>query len=454
MERSSCAISRWLRRAAALGAVLCAVSAPAAEPTEEGRTVVEYWEKWTGAEAEVMRSIVDDFNRSQDRIFVRMLTVSRIDQKMMMAVAGRVPPDIVGLWLTHLTSYVQNNALLPLDTLAREAGIRGEDYIPVYWEMCRREGFLWALPTTPTVTALHWNKRLFREAGLDPERPPRTIAELEEFNEKLTKRRPDGSLAQIGHLPQEPAWWMRDFNHWFGGPVWDGGGRLLLDGAPARDFFNWAASYAERFGGDEMNALRGAFGNFSSPENPFFTGKVAMVMQGVWMDNFIRQYAPPDFEYGVAAFPASVSTGGAPVGVAECDILVIPAGARHPKEAMEFLAYVQRPAVMEKLCLGQKKFTPRLEVSPEFLAAHPHPHLRTFIELAKSPNVRPILSMPTLAEYTNDLTTYISLVLLGRMGPDEARAALQERQQRALDRKTARWERAREKRLAEWRAKP
>jgi multiple sugar transport system substrate-binding protein len=426
---------------------------PPDTPTEQGRAVVEYWEKWTGAEADVMRSIVDDFNRSQDRIFVRMLTVSRIDQKMMMAVAGRVPPDLVGLWLTHLTSYVQNNALLPLDTLAREAGIRGEDYIPVYWEMCRREGFLWALPTTPTVTALHWNKKMFREAGLDPEQPPRTLEELEYFNDRLTKRRPDGLLEQVGHLPQEPGWWMRDFNHWFGGPVWDGDKRLLLDGQPARAFFQWAASYPRRFGGEGMNNLRAAFGNFASPQNPFFTGKVAMVVQGVWMDNFIRQYAPPDFEYGVAPFPALAVQQGPPVSIAECDLLVIPAGAKHPKEAMEFIVYTQTPAAMEKLCLGQKKFTPLREVSPEFLHAHPHPYLPTFIALAKSPNAQAILSLPTLAEYSNDLTTYISLVLLGRMDPDEAREALQARQQKALDKKTARWDRVREKRLAEWKTR-
>lgn len=399
-----------------------------------------------------MQAVVDDFNASQDRIFVRMLTVSKMDQKMMLATAGGVPPDIAGLWGMYLTSYVENNALTPLDRLAREAGIREENYIPVYWRMCTQKGHLWALPTTPTVTALHWNKRMFREAGLDPERPPRTLEELEEFNERLTRRAADGSLEQIGHLPQEPGWWTRDFSHWFGGPVWDGGSRLLLDAPPSRDHFRWAATYPARFGGDGMNRLRGAFGNFASPQNPFFSGKVAMIVQGVWMNNFIRQYAAPDFEYGVAPFPAPAAHTGAPIGIAECDVLVIPRGARHPREAMEFIAYTQTRPAMEKLCLGQKKFTPLREVSPGFVENHPHPYLQTFIDLAKSPNVQPILALPTLLQYSNDLATYMNLLLLGRMGPDEARAALQARQQRALDRKTERWNRVREKRLAEWRS--
>lgn len=423
-----------------------------AATADDDRVVVEYWEKWTGKEAAAMQSLVDDFNKSQNRITVRMLTVSRIDQKMMLATAGGVPPDIAGLWAMYLTSYVENNALMPLDRLAREAGISESAYIPVFWQMCRQKGHLWALPSTPSVTALHWNKKLFREAGLDPKRPPRTLEELEEFNERLTKRRADGSLERVGHLPQEPGWWTNEFSNWFGGSVWDGEGALLLDQQPSIDHFAWAASYEKRFGGENMNRLRGAFGNFASPQNPFLGGQVAMIMQGVWMNNFIRQYAPAGFEYGVAPFPAPADRPGPPVTIADCDTLVIPSGARHPREAMEFIAYTQSRAAMEKLCLAQQKFTPLRDVSEDFLRRHPHPYLRTFIELANSANAKPILALPTVRQYSNDLATCMSLLLLGRSTPSEARADLQSRQQRALDKKMERWNRVKDRHMADWRA--
>jgi len=437
---------------AAVAVLLLAGFVPAQGADNPGKITVEFWDKWSGFEADAMQSVVDDFNKAQDRIFVRRLNVSRIEQKMMLATAGRVPPDIVNLWASNLTSYVQNNALLPLDKLAREAGVDESAYIPMFWQLCHQEGFLWALPLTPSVTALHWNKKMFREAGLDPEKPPRTLEELEEFNNILTKREPDGSLKQVGHLVQEPGWWMRDMTHLFGGSVWDGGSKLLLDEQPSRDFFAWIATYPQRFGGDAMNRLRGAFGNFASPQNPFFQGRVAMIMQGVWMDNFIRQYASPDFEYGAAPFPIAGATAEAPVTIADTDILVIPAGATHPREAMEFMAYVQTQPAMEKLCLAQKKFTPLREVSPDFIRNHPHPYIRTFIDLANSPNARPILALPTLTEYSNDLNNYVNLLMLGKITTDEARQTMQERQQKALDKKTARWNRAKAKLLAGWRS--
>ncbi len=142
----------------------------------------------------------------------------------MLATAGGVPPDVAGIWSRMVAVYAENNALTPLDRLAAEGGVSAEQYIDVFWNLCSHRDHLWALPSTPGALALVWNKKLFREAGLDPEQPPRSIAELEEFNEKLVKRRPDGRLEAIGHLPAEPDWCSDIWGWWFGGRLWDGQG--------------------------------------------------------------------------------------------------------------------------------------------------------------------------------------------------------------------------------------
>ena len=176
-----------------------------------------------------------------------------------------------------------------------------------------------------------------------------------------------------------------------------------------------------------------------------------MVLHGVWLDNFIRNYAPPDFEYGTAPFPTDEENPGNPVSVAEADILVIPAGSRHPREAMEFIRYVQSQPTMEKLCLLMKKFTPLRQVSPEFLRNHPHPYLRVFLELARSPRTAPILNIPSFNEYSNDIEANVNGVLRGSLTGEEGRARLQERQQRALDDKLARWRQVAGSRESTWR---
>ncbi|MEI8312608.1 MAG: extracellular solute-binding protein, partial [Verrucomicrobiota bacterium] len=220
--------------------------------SDDGRIVIRYWDKWTGFEADAMRAVVDDFNSSQSRIFVEYSSVSQIDRRLMLATAGGIPPDVAGIWVINLPVYAENNALTPLDGFARKAGIGAKDYIPAFWEMCRYRGHLWALPSTPSSTALIYNKKMFREAGLDPEKPPRTIAELEAYNEKLTRRSASGRLERIGHMPEEPGWWNGLWGYWFGGSMVDGESKITANSPENLAAYRWVQSYPERFGAKNL----------------------------------------------------------------------------------------------------------------------------------------------------------------------------------------------------------
>ncbi|MDD4737046.1 MAG: extracellular solute-binding protein, partial [Kiritimatiellae bacterium] len=270
--------------------------------TEDGRIIVIYWEKWTGFEAEAMQAVVDDFNASQDRVEVRMLPVSGILDKLMLATAGGNPPDVAGLWTHSITEFSEKGALTPLDAFLENSSIRQENYIPVYWELCRNHGFLWALPTTPASLALHWNKRLFREAGLDPDSPPTSLAELNALSDKLTivrierhgewqqVRYPDLTpeekasrgfrILQVGHIPTVPGWYSEMWGFWFGGRMWDGDSRITANSPENIEAFTWYQSHAEKLGVNNLRTFGQTFGNFASPQSPFMAGKVAMVLQG------------------------------------------------------------------------------------------------------------------------------------------------------------------------------
>ena len=357
----------------------------------------------------------------------------------MLATAGGVPPDVAGVFARMLPVYSENNALTPLDTLAADAGIRREQYIDAFWKLCLHRGHLWALPSTPTSTALIWNKKMFREAGLDPEQPPRSIAELEQFNEKLAKRRPDGSLEAIGHFPL--GWWDEMWGSWFGGRLWDGDEKITANSPENLAAYHWIESYPKRFGDHDLLAFKDGIGNFASPQNPFFAGRCAMIMQGVWIYTFIKNYAPPDFEWGVAAFPSADPEHLKDVTIVESDAFVIPAGAKHPKEAFEFIKYLNSQGPMEKLCLGQRKFTPLRAVSAEFLRSHPNPYIKKFIELAKSPNAVSVPALSTWTEYSNDMGIAVDQIWSGKATPEAALGAVERREQEVFDRRQIRAQR-------------
>ena len=439
--------------------------------TADGRVIVHYWEKWTGFEDDAMQAVVDDFNRSQNRIFVQKLTVSEMLRKVMLATAGGNPPDIAGIWSSNIPDFAEKGALTPLNKMIDRAGVKADDYIPIYWQQCSHHGFMWGLPSTPVSLALHWNKKLFRDAGLDPNRPPQSLDELDAICDRLTivdinrggrtvrarfteltdaeRRAKNFTLVQIGHLPTQPGWWIPSWVYWFGGKLWDGDRSITANSPEALQTFEWFRKYSEKYGIDNLRSFGATFGNFASPQDPFLAGQVAMVLQGVWMYNFIDKYAP-QLEWAAAAFPAKDPARFPQVTFAECDVLVIPKGAPHPKEAFEFIRYVNSPGPMEKLCLGQRKFSPLLNVSIEFVRNHPNPYIKTFIELAKSPSAQYVPRLTVWAEYNDEMNVAANRVITLVATPQEALDEVERRMQWRFDRVARRWDAVKEERLKEW----
>lgn len=435
---------------AALSLLLAGCERIQKDRTEDGRQIVTFWTPWAGIERKGLEEVVAGFNDSQDRILVRVLNITDVPTKLMLATAGGNPPDLAIMINQLVASYADNNALTPLDGLAEREGIEAAQFVPTFWDTATYRGRLWALPLTSSVTALHYNKSVFREVGLDPERPPRTLEELERINDLITTRREDGSLERIGHLPLEPGWWRPEWSNWHGQGSYEGGDALLFDGPSWQRAGDWLLSYPQRFGGQELVKLRSGFGRFTSPQNPFFTGKAAMVLQGVWLDNFIQTYAPQDFEYGVAPFPASELSGKPHYAVADVDLLVMPKGARHPKAAVEFMLYMVSQPAMEQLAIAHGKLTSLKDVSAGFRAKHPHPYVQAFIDIANSGHAR---MRPQLAHYTkyfNDTNVLVNGIVSGLEQPGPGLETHQRLQQKELDAKLRRWARVADSRREEW----
>jgi len=411
-------------------------------PSPDGKIHVIYWEKWTGPEGRSVRAVADAFNRSQDRIVVDVLTVSPIDRKTLVSTAGGDPPDIAGLWAYNLASFADAGALTPFDEFMRADGTTPDEwqsrYYPVYQRITRHNNTVYAAVCTPAMITLHWNKQLFREAGLDPERPPRTVQELDEYARKLTKRDPrTGEITQMGFLPQEPGWWPWVFCRWFGGELFDGKNITFATDPRNVAAMRWVASYTKDYGLDAVTKFASGFaGQFASPQAGFFTGKVAMVFQGVWYNAYIREYKP-GLDYGVApAWPSAVD-GVDDFAMAESDVLVIPRGAKHPREAWEFINYVSssNPRAqtreelrgMEVLCYIQEKNSPLREWSPFFADHHPHPQIGIFRRLSASPHAVFTPDIGIWTEYQREVLDAFAKIRLLIATPEEAMGDVQRR---------------------------
>ncbi|MFW6062351.1 MAG: ABC transporter substrate-binding protein, partial [Planctomycetota bacterium] len=359
--------------------------------TWDDRVHLTYWEKWRGWEQEAAEKMVDQFNRSQDRIFVHYIPTSRIDQKSLLAIVGGNPPDIIGIWGLNVPQFADAGALMGLDEFRRRDGLTDEHYLPHYLKICQRNGKTVAVPNTPASIGLFYNREHFRRhadelraAGLDPNRPPQTIEELDKYAEILTEYGPDGKPEVYGFLPTEPGYFSMIWGYHFGGQLVDpNSGEMTTDSPENVDAYAWVKSYAETYGRDQVLKFRSGFGTSDSPQNAFISGKVSMIMQGVWFPSFVVRHRP-HMDYGAAPFPSAEGVPG-PRGFIQCDVLAIPRGAPHPEEAWEFLHWVQTEG-LATVCRLQGKHLPIREVPENFYDGHPNPFVKTFAELARSPH--------------------------------------------------------------------
>ncbi len=398
-----------------------------------GPVEITYWEKWTNFEGDAIRAVVDEFNRTQDKIHVNLLSISGIENKTLMAVAGGNPPDVAGLYDRNVAQYADANAIQNIDAYCQKGGIREEQYVKPYWELGYYKNHVYALPSVPASTALHYNRELLEKAGYDPDKPPKTIEEMTELADRLVQKSPDGRIKVAGFLPAEPGWWNWSWGQHFGGKLWDGKDKITANSAENIRAFEWIQSFSKKYGINDLQTFRSGFGTFASPQNAFLSEKVVMEQQGVWMYNFISQYSPK-MKWSASAFPYPKDRPDlANSTIVEADILAIPRGAKHPNEAFEFIKYVQSQKGMELLCMGQRKHSPLKTVSAEFIKNHPNPYIRLFQELPAGKNNYSTPRLGIWPEYMAELNTAFDNIILMKMTPQEALDKVQKRMQPKLD---------------------
>jgi multiple sugar transport system substrate-binding protein len=428
----------------AMAAALLAFGPRAIDRFPRDAVIVDYWEHWNGNEAAAMRQIVDDFNTtvgSQKHIFVRYLSTSAIEQKTLIATAAGVPPDIAGLYNQDIPQFAAQDALCPLEDLAAAHGITADAYKKVFWDECRYDGHLYGLVSTAFDLGLYYNREIFQQRasalrgkGLDPDRPPATIAELDAYSEAIEQRDESGHIDVAGYLPLEPGWYQSYTCIWFGGTWWDEKTHKFTFTDPGViRAYAWIQNYSKRLGSQFETEFRTSVGGYDSPQNSFLSGRAAMMQQGTFFAGVIQHQRPSmQGQWAAAPFP-SYEPGLKDVTYCNCDVLTIPRGARHVAEAFEFIAFVNRQDEMEKLANLHCKISPLARVSDEFLDHHRNPCIRVFEALASSPNAHPTEPLPIFNEVNDEMNNFVQELALLQTTPEQGLLKMQNRLQKKYD---------------------
>ncbi|NHM29532.1 ABC transporter substrate-binding protein [Neobacillus terrae] len=386
--------------------------------TKDGKTVVNFWSFW-GSETRrpIIDKIVKDFNNSQDKIVVKhtFLPWGDIWTKNLASVAAGNPADVVINDINTVAQRAKNNQAEDLSKYVDDS-FKNEFY-PHLWQTVLYKDKPYGVPFNTDTRLLFYNKTAFKEAGLDPNKPPQTWAELEEYAKKLDKKN-GNRYERIGFYP---LWGSIGASSWMasadGGKGFIDNGKLNINTPQKVKALKWLQGWKERLGDKTVQSFQADFG--SQQANPFIAGKVAMWADVGTFYTQIRDYGK-NMDFGVAQIPAynDQSKHWADGGgfVAE-----VPKGSKHPKEAMEFIKYLTGEKAQKYWALknydnvANKKGA---EAAANELSRQAKDIYKMSVDNLKVTNLYP--TPVEYPDYQNRINPYIDNVMLGKVSPEKA----------------------------------
>ncbi len=232
--------------------------------------------------------------------------------KALTAVKSGEPPVTSILLSTDMYTLIDEEAILPFDGFVKapedQAWIKS--FYPAFMENSQTGGKTWGIPFQRSTIVLYYNKEMFKEAGLDPNRPPATWKEQVEYAQKLTKRDASGKVTQWGiQIPSS------GFPYWLFQALAIENGVNLMNADGTETYYDRPEVVeALRYWVDLVTKYKvhpEGIVEWGTTPKDFFERKVAMIWTTT--GNLTNVRANAKFDFGVAMLPAG-KRRGSPTG--------------------------------------------------------------------------------------------------------------------------------------------
>ena len=292
-----------MHRSSVLGAA-AAVAIFGYVPALEARTEVIFWHAMGGELGQKTQALADGFNASQDEFFVQAEYRGNYTETMTGAIAAfraRQQPHIVQVFeVGTATMMAAEGAIYPVHQLMADTGVDWDpdDYLEsVVGYYTTPDGRMLSMPFNSSTPVMYYNKDHLAQAGLDPDSPPTTWAEMSDAIDAL-----QASGVVCGLTTGWQSWvQIENFSAWHDLPLgtYDNGfaglgTELVFNTTAVVDHVamlgDWQRSRKFDYGGRRSDAAP----KFYSGECAFYTNSSAA---------YAGVLANTDFEFGIAMLP-------------------------------------------------------------------------------------------------------------------------------------------------------
>src|SRR6202162_4883080 len=331
-----------------LGSWLIAIAAAAFASATVAQAPVEISFYYPVAVGGPITKLVDtfatDFEKENPGIKVKPIYSGSYQEsitKALTAVKSNDAPTMSVLLSTDMFTLIDEDAIIPFDPLIKtpedQAWLKG--FYPAFMENSQTGGKTWGIPFQRSTIVLYYNKEMFKDAGLDPNRAPATWKEMAEVAQKLTKRDASGNVTQWG--VQIPA---SGFPYWLFQGLTTENDVVLMNAAGTETYYDKPGVIeALQYWMDLTNKYKvhpEGIVEWGTTPKDFFERKVAMMWTTTGNLTNVRNNAK--FEFGVAMLPAN-KRRGSPTGGGNF-YLFKQAKPEQQVAAVKFIRWITAPA--------------------------------------------------------------------------------------------------------------
>ncbi|ALD73199.1 ABC transporter substrate-binding protein [Trueperella pyogenes] len=304
-----------------------------------------------------MQNVVNEYNSSQDRYNVKLDT-SGVDVVSASFVRGNPPDLMLANYNFEVARFVERCALSDLSDTAAAKAADLATFGPLMAQYGECVGQISALPYSIMSSAVIYNKDIFAEHGLTV---PRTWSELLDVANRLREAGIDPFYATFKDEWTVGQGW---FDYAIGGSIDVGKFFGKLHEAGDRVGPQSAASFQDLAAPMEKMLKLSVYANRDAAARSYgdgnlaiAQGKAAMYLQGPWAFSEIAKSAP---ELNLGTFPLPMTEDPKDLAVrVNIDLaLMVPADAKNPKGARDFLEYLYQPHIIHAYNASQLGFTP------------------------------------------------------------------------------------------------
>src|SRR3954464_13420822 len=151
----------------------------------------------------IIDAFAADFEKENAGIKVKPIYAGTYQETIVKALTAHKsgnPPTTSVLLSTDMFTLIDEDAIVPIDDVVKTDDDKAwlKSFFPAFMLNSQTGGKTWGAPFQRSTVVLYWNKELFKEAGLDPDKAPATWAEQVAFAQKLTKGDGSGGASQWG----------------------------------------------------------------------------------------------------------------------------------------------------------------------------------------------------------------------------------------------------------------